>query len=1764
VNETPSADGAALDRLAGEGGSHDPLDQVTDLDVAALSSRAGVFRGTAAEGIVRTNDRFAAITGLPVTVRGWDWLVAVHAEDRDRLRRAIEAACESGARSAFPIRMQVHLGRVAPLRVEVTGSPAADGTFVFVAAVTADGRGARRRDARPADDDADPFRVLVDAMPVAVAYAAADGTLEFANPRWEALTSSGTRAHLAPAFTDPGDEARIADALRSGEPWRGVARVHGRAVGVALAPVDGDLGGGGVLTLTEAAAGSDGTTTADAPVAAFAALLDASLDYAAIIERDGPLRYLNPAARKLFAIDDDADLEGIELADFVAFLHDRPEFVTSARDAVRESGVHVAEGELLLTNGERRRVSMIMLALTDGEGCHRATVCVARDGTDLHDAEQRVIERERWYRALVQHSADVVAVLDPDLSVRFASPTCRDVLGVEPDALAGHVRAELIHAEDLDDLLASLQAVRAGATDRTVRYRFLRPDGGTRTVESKLSNRLDDPVIRGIVINTRDVTEAEEATRARDASEAALRTVVRSAPAAIFAVDRGGAIKLWNPASEELFGWAADEVVGRRVPFLSHRQMEMVRRHSDDLLHGREIAGEVRFRHRDGHPIIAAVSAAPVRGADGAVTEIVVVAVDVTDRVRSDLDMKRRAEFDRFVAAWCRDLVEAVPESIDANTLAGLERLAEHFGAQAAALHVRDLTTPRFVWPAGADVRVDPDRIPAAGVFAIDDDHPRAGWVIAGASDALGMLLLAWDAPPEVTADDLTPLETVGAALIGALDRVGAEQAVRESDQRFRALAEYSTDFVVVIGADLQLRDLSPAAARFLGMRVADRFDPTDSVLHVDDQQRVTGEIATILADPGARAVPMMARLRRADGEYRWVEFAASNLLDEPTIHGLVLNGRDVTERREVDERLRASESRFRGLVQNLAEGVTVLAADGSVKYSSPSAARMMGFEVGHGTGRLGLDFVVEDDRERAAEVVGRAFTEPGIQGPIALRIQAANGAIRVVEALGHNRLDDPEVEGIVITTRDITERVQAEEAVRRSDARLSALVQNLSDVITVVDPDGTIVYTSPAAKEVFGFVEGDASYVDPLARVHPDERDAVTAAFGEQLAGSSIEPVRFRLEAGDGEWHYVEAVARDLTDEPSVGGIVVTTRDVTGRTRAELLVADQAHVLTLIARGSPLPVTLAALCEVLERHVRGAVCGVLLVDRYRQILRLTAGPRVPVELADACHDVPIAGTEDVLGATVSQGASAVVLDMAGDPRAHGLRDLARQCGVGGVWTTPIFDSAGSGVLGARVKFLHHAREPTTGEREVVQMFAQTAAIAIERQAAEDLLAHRANHDLLTGLPNRGLFVDFLGNALARAERDGAGIAVLFLDVDRFKHVNDGLGHDAGDALLREIAQRLKDTVRPSDVVARFGGDEFTVLCAGLDAEQADDQARDVARRLLGAIEHPLRLDGEDRRLSASLGIAMAGPASTPEGLLHDADAAMYEAKQRGKARFEVFDDQMRSTLNARLDLEARLERAIEREEFRLVVQPIVDLPSGRCVAAEALLRWQDPDFGLVTPDAFIGLAEDTGLIIPIGEWALAEACRTVARWDDIGLLAPEFTMAVNLSARQVGQADLVERVRAVIADSGPTASRLCLEITESVLMEESSVAAMHALKELGVRLSIDDFGTGYSSLGYLKRFPVDSVKVDRSFVDGLGIEGEDSAIVAAVVSLGHALGLSVVAEGVETSGQLHALLGLGCDRAQGYWFSGPRTPKEFAGLLHTQPWVHATDARAS
>jgi diguanylate cyclase (GGDEF)-like protein/PAS domain S-box-containing protein len=427
-----------------------------------------------------------------------------------------------------------------------------------------------------------------------------------------------------------------------------------------------------------------------------------------------------------------------------------------------------------------------------------------------------------------------------------------------------------------------------------------------------------------------------------------------------------------------------------------------------------------------------------------------------------------------------------------------------------------------------------------------------------------------------------------------------------------------------------------------------------------------------------------------------------------------------------------------------------------------------------------------------------------------------------------------------------------------------------------------------------------------------------------------------------------------------------------------------------------------------------------------------------------------------------------------------------------------------------------------------------------ERKSAEEAMLHQAFHDTLTGLPNRALFLDRLGQALTRRGRIGSLTAVLFLDLDRFKWINDSLGHAAGDDLLVQVADRLSSAIRSGDSVARFGGDEFVVLCDELDG---DWEARVIAERIGAALNDHFCVEGRDITVTASIGFATTAAASgaTGDALLRDADAAMYRAKERGRHRIEAFQGGMRAMALERLEVETDLRRALERDELVVHYQPVVRM-TGAMVGVEALVRWQHPEKGLVPPGEFIPVAEETGLIQAVGAFVLHEACRQVAAWNRENPDRAPLSVAVNLSARQMSAADLTRLVLTALNESGLEPGLLCLEITESVLMEDvtASRSVLQSLKELGVRLGIDDFGTGYSSLLYLRRFPVDFLKVDRSFVSGLGENSEDGAIVAGVLGLAHALGVGAIAEGVEQPAQADKLAALGCEQAQGFLWSRP------------------------
>jgi diguanylate cyclase (GGDEF)-like protein len=531
-------------------------------------------------------------------------------------------------------------------------------------------------------------------------------------------------------------------------------------------------------------------------------------------------------------------------------------------------------------------------------------------------------------------------------------------------------------------------------------------------------------------------------------------------------------------------------------------------------------------------------------------------------------------------------------------------------------------------------------------------------------------------------------------------------------------------------------------------------------------------------------------------------------------------------------------------------------------------------------------------------------------------------------------------------------------------------------------------------------------------------------------------------------------------------------------------------------------------------------------------------------------------------GRVLATGRAAWITDVETD-----LNFSRQDLGVRGAFAFPIH---ADGEIRAILEFFTPAPvAPNPALLEVVEKIGRQLGRVVERIQAQEHIAHQATHDELTGLGNRVLLRDRLELALARAERHGSLTALLFLDLDRFKEVNDTLGHGSGDQLLKDVSQRLKTNLRASDLLvrpgeveftlARFGGDEFVVLCEELSSE--DDAVR-VAERVQQALLSPFVLNGKEHGVTASIGIALAGLRHRDaqdllrdaEDLLRDADIAMYRAKETGPGRWEIFDARIRAEALARIGIGRALREAVTAGELRLHYQPIVTLDNGSIHSVEALVRWEHPERGLLPPSEFIPIAEGSALILQIGAWTLREACKQAQRWRALfGDQAP-LPVSVNVSARQLAQPELPEVVMQVLAETGLNAADLAIEVTETALIEDSDIPghSLRELRSLGIKILLDDFGTGYSSLSHLQKFPIDALKIDRSFVRHLSAQGDDFAIVRAIAAMASALGLDVVAEGVESAEQAACVHALGCGWAQGYHYARPAPPSSIEALIRS------------
>jgi diguanylate cyclase (GGDEF)-like protein/PAS domain S-box-containing protein len=987
-------------------------------------------------------------------------------------------------------------------------------------------------------------------------------------------------------------------------------------------------------------------------------------------------------------------------------------------------------------------------------------------------------------------------------------------------------------------------------------------------------------------------------------------------------------------------------------------------------------------------------------------------------------------------------------------------------------------------------------------------------------------------------------------------ERKRAEEELRKSQEALRKSEEFHR-FAVEAGRigtwdlDLQTEEclISPKMADLMG------FSPDQtSVPGAQWRESIVPDDRTLMASALTASIESDApfdlefRIALKDGTERWL-YSRGGVTRDASGKALRVHGAsiDVTERKRTEEKLRESEERLRRAIGIETVGVIFFKVDGSITDSNDAFLQMSGYSRADlEQGKVRWDVMTPPEWMPHSLKAVEEFESTGRTKPYEKEFVRKDGS-RWWALFAATRLDEEEGVEFII---DITESKRAEEALRESDERVRLATEAAQMYTWEVDVATQEVKLSPNAEQVLGF-SPPLRFAESIPMMHPEDRDAVIAMYQRALRGEEKLYIEYRVvnpENGEIVWLRAQGllIGSRHNDAPRFVGVAqnITERKwVEEERRQARSAALRADVSTAFSESGTLRGVLRHCAECMVRHLDAAFARIWTLKEEENVLELQASAGMYTHLDGPHSRVPVG--ELKIGLIAQERQPHLTNAVTSDPRVSD-REWAKREGMVAFAGHPLIVE--NRVVGVMAMFARQALTEDTAE--ALASVADTIAQGIERRRAEEQLRHQAFHDILTGLPNRRLFVDRLEQALRRTRRTrGRKVAVLFMDLDNFKVINDSLGHELGDKLLVAMAERLRTCLRPEDTLARFGGDEFTVLLE--EVANPEDAVR-VAKRIVERFRGPFVLDGKEFFVTASIGIAMGTAGKkNPEELLRDADTAMYRAKAEGMD-YRVFDPQMYLWVVNRLELENDLRRAIEAEEFILHYQPIVNTESGEARGVEALVRWNNPERGLLNPQEFVPQAEESGLVIPMDEQVLEEACRQAKEWQEEHPRIPPVLMNVNLSARQLRRPDLATAVEEVLQRTGFEATCLSLDITETVYIKvlDGNTAALDELKRMGVKIAIDDFGVGYSSLSYLKRLPADVLKIDKSFIKGLGEDVEDTAIVRMAIELAHTFGMEVVAEGVEDRTQVALLREIGCDMAQGFFFSEPLPSEEAAEFL--------------
>ena len=989
---------------------------------------------------------------------------------------------------------------------------------------------------------------------------------------------------------------------------------------------------------------------------------------------------------------------------------------------------------------------------------------------------------------------------------------------------------------------------------------------------------------------------------------------------------------------------------------------------------------------------------------------------------------------------------------------------------------------------------------------------------------------------------------------IEARSQAGALTGRRSDDAAAETRTERILDLVplsvITVGCDGRIADWNLEATKAYGWA---RFEAIGqrSIFNVAEGDREAyGRLLEEWLQPGGEHMfekPVRASALHRDGHVFPVNLTVLRVCGQNP--SLVFFVRDLTERRQLQTDLLESRQRYRAILENIEDGYFEVDRPGNFVFLNEAFCRSFGYSMEE---MLGHNYKKFYDAP-AIPAIHHAFVsvwETGVSlKSLEYLITRKDGEKRYVEDSVSLKLDRKgNAVGFLGIRRDITERKLSETAVRASETRWRNLFERASDFVYTCDLGGRFTSVNGVGEQLTGYSQQELLGKSTAMLLTPESLAIDLLIRSDLGAGKPVASYELAILTKSGRNVVLEVSVSLLLASGKPTGVMGIARDITARRRAERFERGRGSILEHLARDRPLPDALAEVAAQVEKELTGSACfvGYFEKDEARRnaALCLVHGPSLPDSLKE-CLSASRGGS------WISEGnASLETLDIERHPLWDSCREEALASGWRGCWSAPILSGMGEGI--GRLSILRPDKEsPDRDERDFLAKAAELASLAIEHCKLAAQLAFQAKHDSLTGLPNRLLFEERLDQAIAAARQRGSLIAIIWLDLDRFKNINDTLGHWVGDLLLLEVTKRFLARVSGENTLARLGGDEFAIVMTGAAGIRED--ASLLAGGLLKDLERAFPVSGHTLQVTASIGISVfPADGADAAALLRSADQAMYSAKHKEHGQCHFYSPEMGQQEAEKADIEKQLRAGLLHGGFEVHYQPQF-APAGDLIALEALLRFRHPALGLIPPGRFIPVAEESGLIIPIGQWVLREVCRQGVEWEKRGY--PPVRLAVNVSALQFAQTDFAEMARLVLAETGMPGNQLELELTETVVMSNvaESIRQMRQLRALGVSIAIDDFGTGYSSLNYLHRLEVDRLKIDRSFVMDLDSAVTTLPVVQAILALARSLKQEVVAEGVETVAQLRMLQNAGCDLLQGYLLARP-VPAEVVENLFGAP----------